>query len=212
MLIKIHIVLTYLHYRVIELPWLFRELFDVDGEESILTWFSSALLLVTSSALALLYIVKRNIHDPYQFYWLGLSLGFLFISVDEVAGFHETSNSITTYSWVVPGLLVASVVFAVYIKFLISLPRSIALKFIFGGAIFVGGAVCVELATEPYLYNDELDTLAYNLWTAVEDGMEIGGVICFLYALREYAEGVLNLNLHVDLQKVSMHRQSAQCI
>lgn len=36
-LLSIHVVLTICHYRWVELPWLLRELFDVDEEESIPT-------------------------------------------------------------------------------------------------------------------------------------------------------------------------------
>ncbi|MFZ9681638.1 MAG: hypothetical protein ACO3DQ_00310 [Cephaloticoccus sp.] len=31
--------------------------------------------------------------------------------------------------------------------------------------------------------NDQLNTLAYNLWTGVEEGMEMAGVLVFLSAL-----------------------------
>jgi len=44
----------------------------------------------------------------------------------------------------------------------------------------------VELATEPFAENDALDTLAYNLSTALEEGMEMGGVLIFLKALLQY--------------------------
>ena len=63
------------------------------------------------------------------------------------------------------------------------------------GAVFVGGAVGVELATEPYLYDDALDTMAYNLWTPVEEGMEIGGVIMFLSALFDYLASRFKMEL-----------------
>ncbi|MDP3517506.1 MAG: hypothetical protein Q8S94_10110, partial [Pseudohongiella sp.] len=56
----------------------------------------------------------------------------------------------------------------------------------FSGALFVGGAIGVELYTEPYLHNDELNTLAYNLWTPVEEGLEMYGVILYLHALLQY--------------------------
>jgi hypothetical protein len=46
--------------------------------------------------------------------------------------------------------------------------------------MYLGGALGVELWTEPYLENDELNTLAYNMWTAVEEGLEMFGVLVFL--------------------------------
>ena len=58
-LITVHVVLTVIHYEISELPWLVRELFDVDEEESIPTWFSSAILLLASLTLLYLYHVKK---------------------------------------------------------------------------------------------------------------------------------------------------------
>lgn len=200
-LLAVHVLLTYLHYEVIKLPWLFRELFDVDEEESIPTWFSSSLLLLASFAVSLVFFLKRMVRDTHQFYWMLLSMGFLFMSIDEVAGFHETVNSITTYSWAIPGLLLSIVLLAGFARFLVSLPRPTAFRFIVSGLVFVGGAVGVELWTEPYLHNDNLDSLAYNLWTAVEEGMEMGGVIYFLHALNQYTEMQFRPLIHLELRQ-----------
>ena len=196
-LLCIHIVLTVIHYRVMELPWLLRELFDVDEEESVPTWFSSSLLLLTSVVLFLIAQLSRQSKGPDVAYWFGLGIGFAFMSADEIAGFHETLNSITETSWAVPGLIVALLVGVLYLKFLSSLPAPVAVRFMMSGAIFVGGAVGVELATEPYLYDDALDTLAYNLWTPVEEGMEMGGVILFLASLFDYLKSQYSLQLQV---------------
>lgn len=185
-MLLIHSLLTIVHYSVIELPWLLRELFDVDEEESIPTWFSSSLLLLTSVVLFLIASLSRQTKDQNTKYWTGLALGFGFMSVDEIAGFHETLNTITDFSWALPGIVVVAIVGVAYLKFLTSLPPAIAIRFMMSGAVFVGGAIGVELATEPYLYDDALDTMAYNLWTPVEEGMEMGGVIMFLSALLDY--------------------------
>lgn len=196
-LLLVHIVLTVMHYRFLELPWLLRELFDVDEEESIPTWFSSSLLLLTAVVLFVIAHLSRKGKDRYAMYWFVLGVGFAFMSVDEIAGFHETLNSITEISWAVPGMIVALLIGIAYLKFLSSLPAPIAIRFMMSGAIFVGGAIGVELATEPYLYNDALDTLGYNLWTPVEEGMEMGGVILFLASLFDYLKSQYSLQLQI---------------
>lgn len=195
-LLLIHIVLTVTHYRFVELPWLLRELFDVDEEESVPTWFSSSLLLLTSVVLFVTAHLARQSKDKNSLYWFVLGLGFVFMSVDEIAGFHETLNSLTETSWAVPGMIVALVVGLMYMKFLSALPVPTAMRFVMSGAIFVGGAIGVELATEPYLYDDALDTLGYNLWTPVEEGMEMGGVILFLSSLLDYIKSQYSLTLY----------------
>jgi hypothetical protein len=55
--------------------------------------------------------------------------------------------------------------------------------FAIGGALYLSGAVGVEIATEGYLHRDELNTLEYNLTTALEEWLEMVGVIVFLYAV-----------------------------
>ena len=200
-LLVIHCVLTIVHYRLLELPWLLRELFDVDEEESIPTWFSSSMLLITSLNLFLIAHVARLEKERDAPYWWGLGAGFLFMSVDEIAGFHETLNSVTEFSWALPGLIVAAIIGGAYLGFLTRLPGAFAVKFMVAGSVFVGGAVGVELATEPYLYNDALDTLAYNLWTPVEEGMEMGSVIFFLSTLFDYLRRFYQVDMRLALDK-----------
>ena len=100
-----------------------------------------------------------------------------------------------------PSPIVAAVVFAAYVRFLASLPASTAVGFIVAGAVYVGGAVGVELATEPYLYNDELDTLGYNLWTAVEEAMEMGGVLYFLSTLKRYVFEFISPVVSIEIRR-----------
>lgn len=119
-------------------------------------------MLVAAATLYVIAFLKDRDKDKQAAYWLGLGVGFTFLSVDEIAGFHETLNSLTEVSWAVPGHVVALVVGIVCLKFLSELPGPVAMRFIMAGGIFIGWAIGVELATEPFLYNDELDTLAYT--------------------------------------------------
>lgn len=185
-LLVVHVLLTVTHYQIFELPWMMRELFDVDEEESVPTWFSSAILLITSIYLFYVSHLKRLGKDAHTNAWRGLACGFLFLSIDEVAGFHEAINSIMDQSWAVPGAFLSLFLLVLFTRLLRSLPSQVSRNFAIAGAIYVGGAIGVELATEPYLYNDQLDTLAYNLWTVVEEGMEMSGVVYFLSALNQY--------------------------
>lgn len=185
-LLGIHVGLTLYHYRVDELPWLLRQLFDVDEENNIPTWYSSIALFLAALLLFLLARGKSDNRDPFSIYWIGLSAGFLLLSLDEMAGLHESLNTVTESSWALYGAVVVIIVAIAYLRFLYHLPTRTAVQFILSGAVFLGGAIGVELYTEPYLHNDALDTLAYNLWTPVEEGMEMFGVILFINALLTY--------------------------
>ena len=185
-LLTIHCSLQLWHYQWEELPWELRQIFDVDEEDSVPTWYSTMALLLASALLWLISRRKRAEQDSWSRYWYGLSLGFAFLSLDEIAGFHETFNTLVDYSWAIPGGIVAAVIGLLYLKFLWHLPAQTRWLFIVAGAIFLGGAVGVELYTDWYDDEELLDTLAYNLWTAVEEGMEMGGVVLFIHALLDY--------------------------
>ena len=182
-LLLIHVVLNLIHYEVYKLPWLVRQIFDVDEEDSFPTWYSASALLLTASVLWVNARSHRQNTHAHRWHWYGLAIGFMLLSVDEIAGMHETLNSVTDVSWAVPGGFLVLFIGGIYLTFLFQIEKKTAIQFVIGGAIFVGGAVGVEFLTEPYLENDELNTLAYNLWTAVEEGMEMGGVLIFLKAL-----------------------------
>ena len=69
--------------------------------------------------------------------------------------------------------------------------------FLLAGAIYGGGAVGVEHFTD-----SEVNSLHYNMWTALEEGMEMLGVIVFIYALLDYLRGsperVVRLDIGID--------------
>jgi hypothetical protein len=171
------------HYQFFEIPWYVRQIFDVDEEDSFPTWYSASALLLTAVVLWINARGARAAGSSLRWHWQGLAVGFLLLSVDEIAGVHESINSVTDSSWAVPGAVIAALLGGVYLTFLTQIERRTAIQFVIGGAIFVGGAVGVELYTEPYLESDQLNTLAYNLWTVVEEGMEMAGVLIFLRAL-----------------------------
>lgn len=179
-LVSIHVLLNLVHYLVNDLPWLARQIFDVDEEDSFPTWFSAMLLLLASVSLWVNARTLQSSDSSLVERWYLLSVGFLLLSIDEIAGMHETLNSLIDISWTIPGGIIAGVVGLYFVPFLLKIPRPLAIRFVLAGAVYLGGALGVEVLTDPYLENDELNTLAYNLWTALEESMEIGGVLIFL--------------------------------
>lgn len=179
-LVSIHILLNLIHYVVTDLPWLLRQIFDVDEEDSFPTWFSAFLLLLTSVSLWVNGAAETSTDPILAERWRVLGVGFLLLSVDEIAGMHETLNTLIDISWTVPAGILALAVGLYFVPFLLKIERRYAIRFVIAGAIYLGGALGVEVLTDPYLENDELNTLAYNMWTAVEEAMEMTGVLIFL--------------------------------
>ena len=182
-LLLVHSVITVYHYRIEELEWIpWRQLFDVDEENNLPTWFSGFLLGLTSFWVWLTAEAKHQAWDRWWIHWKGLALGFFVLSIDEIAGLHESFNTMTDTTWAIPGGILALLVGLTFFSFLWSLPPATRNAFVAAGCIYVGGAVGVEIIGAPM----DADTMTYNLTTVVEEGMEMAGVILFLMALLRY--------------------------
>jgi len=81
-----------------------------------------------------------------------------------------------------------------------NLPAQTRWLFILSGCIFVGGAVGVEMSTDWYADEDLLNTLAYNLWNTVEEGMEMAGVVLLIHALLKYVNQEQNVAIDVIVE------------
>lgn len=168
--------------------------FDVDAEPSVPTYFSCVVLLTCSVALAVTAFVIRS-QGGTNHHWKVLSAGFLLMSVDEVAMLHErTARNIDALvkniphpaaSWTVGGVIVVVGVFFYFLPFLRALPARTRWQFLISGAIFVGGAVGVEIPEGEYLARHGKDFVS-DLFMAGEEMMEMGGSILFLSAVLQY--------------------------
>ncbi|MEO1924883.1 MAG: hypothetical protein ABGY08_02655 [Gammaproteobacteria bacterium] len=178
--------------------WLYLSFFDLDEEESLGTWFSAIILLIAGllSLFQAGYAITRIRH--WHFFWWLLGVGFCLLSLDEVVAFHEFVNTIVEDThWTTFGAVLVVAVGFVFLPFILVLPLRTRLLFLVSGVLYVGGAIGVEWATIWYEDNDLLDTLAYNLWNALEEFLEMTGVILYIYALLAYITG--------DRQSATLH-------
>lgn len=182
----IHVCLQTAHYCWQRLPWLLKDRFDVDVEDSVPTWFSAANLLLCSRLFFAIATEKKRAGDRWYCHWYGLSFFSAMLSVDEVAGFHEVVDTIGIMPWTIPGTLVAATFGLAYARFLIHLPAQTRRLFIVAGVLFATGALGVEQLTDIYLEDNSTNSLGYNLLTATEEGLEMIGVVLFIHALLSY--------------------------
>jgi len=114
-----------------------------------------------------------------------LGLAFWFLSIDEIVGLHEFMNTLMEETpWTVVGFPVLALVGLSYLPFLWRYRGRTAWLLILAGLIYGGGAVGVE-----HLTDSEVNSLHYNMWTALEEGMEMFGVVVLIYAILDFMRG-----------------------
>jgi hypothetical protein len=176
--------------------------FSLSEESNVPTWYSSALLLANAGAFALIAATRGPGKGELRVHWAGLALLFLYMSIDEMVQIHEWLNALPPlqgfhgglhgflyFSWVIPAAIVVTLIALAYLPFLRRLPRATRKGLILAGAVYVGGAIGVELLLGKWTDLHGEENMGYALIDAVEEGMEIAGASILLSTLLGYLAG-----------------------
>ncbi|MGD1702830.1 hypothetical protein [Dapis sp. BLCC M229] len=176
-----------------------QELIDklnVDGEYTIPSLFSSFNLIFSSVLLVLISRKKLQNQDKYTGKWIGLSVIFFYLALDETISLHEqlihplrkllNARGIFYYTWVIPGLILVIAVTLIYWKFVQALPPKIKYLFFLSGIFYVGGAIGMEMINGYYSYLYDSEMFVYEILVTIEEFFEMLGVVVFIYALLCY--------------------------
>ena len=214
-------------------------IFDVGEERSIPTWLESILFLLCSILLAVVAVASKQRNDRYSLHWNVLSIILLLLSLDEVASIHEaigqqserllhsttglTPSGAISFFWVVPGAVFVIIVLLAYLRFLANLPQTTRRLFLFAGALFVLGALGIEMLTAQVVSSSgsisdwivssfggivdqgtagAIPTILKGLQTSVEEMFEMLGLTAFVYALLAYISSyVEDISVRVRIDK-----------
>jgi hypothetical protein len=178
----------------------FVPLFSLSYEGNVPTFYSAIILALAAVLLAFSAIAAKKTQQKFVLHWWILSLGFSYIAIDEVFSIHEMAgefvklSGVLFFSWVVPAAIVVIVVGLSYVKFLQHLPRRTAIRFLIAGAMYVGGAVAMELPLGYWTEKHGSHNLGYGLIDAVEETLEMLAVNLFnLWLLDHLASQNVNL-------------------
>jgi uncharacterized membrane protein YidH (DUF202 family) len=171
-----------------------RDLFDVDRERNVPAAFSFILLLAASALLGLITYRHAPGAKPRAAYWAGLSLAFLCLAADEALEIHESvgavvarvtdAGELTYYAWLLPYSVIALGFGIAYLRFLRQLPRITRARFLIAATIFAAGALGTEALAAVYVHFQHTEhTLAYDLLSALEEALEMTGLIYFIHVL-----------------------------
>ncbi|MGB6153408.1 MAG: hypothetical protein WBG48_15620 [Pricia sp.] len=175
--------------------WLFN-LFNIRTEGNMAAYYSSMTILLAALLLAFISLVRKINGLSYSL-WLILSAIFLYLSVDEAVQLHERVGVIIdnnfnltgylSWGWVIPyGILFIIFAGVYYFKFLPQLPKNIFWLFIISGAIFVMGAIGVEMIGAKNFHSDNFSEVVNAICYSIEEGLEMLGIALFIYALLLY--------------------------
>jgi len=160
-------------------------------EANLPTWYTSGLLWTAGLGLACCAAGEPG-RDRAR--WWGLAALFVLFSLDESIELHEELGGaelggVLYFSWVVPGALLTGTFCAAYLGFWRRLPTTTRRGFAWAFALYVGGALGMELPLGAWteLHGDE--NLGYAAIDFVEESMEIAGLSVFLVAIAEHLRG-----------------------
>lgn len=168
-------------------------MFDFDQERNIPTLYSSFALALSAAILAMLCYGYR-VHGERCHHWMGLSLIFLFLSIDEATAIHEhlsgpvhdhLGSAVSfSFGWMIPYQVGILLIGMAYARFLWRLPRKTMYLLIASACVFLGGAMGFEiLAGRRLQIFGRDDPIIYAVLYTFEESLEMIGVVIFIYAL-----------------------------
>lgn len=181
---------------IIEPASRYMRFFYFDNERSIPTVFSGMQLFIAS---LLLYMIsmKRELTKILRFQWIGLSLIFLFLAIDESISIHEAlvrrtrsvipiTSEFLTFAWVIPYSIGCILFVLLGLGFLKKLPNKTRWFFITSGFIYCAGAIGMELIGGKIDSQIGKENLIFALSVTLEETLEMFGICLFIYALANY--------------------------
>lgn len=172
------------------------QLFDLDLEATIPSWYSSLVLLGCSGLLLAISRLAKQSRQGDVVRWTVLGVAFGLMGLDEGVAIHEYTiiplreafglSGIFYFAWIIPGAIVTAALAAYMVPILFRLPPRTAIWFAVSGIIYVGGALGVESGGSLIASAGGSRTAQYALVVAVEETLEIVGFTLFFAALADY--------------------------
>ena len=164
-------------------------------EANVPTWVASSLLLASAVTAASIAAALGE-GAPWRRHWWGVAIGLGWVSLDEVAELHEHLGGhlglggVLYYDWVVFAAAVVAVLAVVYLPFVRALTALTRRRLIIAAAVYIGGALIMELPLGWWTERAGNDGIGYVLIDWVEETMELVGACLALVALLAHRQEV----------------------
>lgn len=154
-------------------------------EGNVPTWFSSALLLCCALVAGSIAAARPPMHRR----WWGIAIVAGYMSLDEAAELHEHlgglfgTSGVLYFDWIIPAAAIVCAIALVYLPFVRDLAELTRRRLVIAAAIYIGGALVMELPLGWWTEAHGAETLGYGLIDWVEETMEMIGAALALVAL-----------------------------
>lgn len=192
--------------------------FHLSNEGNIPSFYASFALLLSALLLTIIAFAKQRVKAPFTQHWFGLAIIFLYLAFDEMIELHESvirpvrslldTSGLLYFAWVIPFSILLIIFLATYLRFILHLPRHTRILFIVAGALFVMGAIGLELLggrQAEILKTQGSGSGALVTFQTIEELLEMTGVVIFIHALTSYLASELG-QLHLRFRSPSIEQ------
>lgn len=180
--------------------WRIHELFDLDSEISIPTWFSIIQLFMIGLIALLVANNTKTTPPPSKKGLTIFGLGFLYLSMDEGSAIHEKlthefhNNPLVPYFdgthgiWIVVYGVIGIIILALLFKDILAAFKHYKKEtfiFVIGMIVYLAGTAGSETIT--YFYVDKGNPLVYAIEVCLEEFLEMVGASVLLYSVSLFA-------------------------
>lgn len=202
----------------------FGTFIDVDAEANLPTWFAS---FIAQAAAVVAFAIGESDRPAHRLWWRGIAAMLFLMGIDEIASIHNTPSrrlgevvgvhgGWLMNAWILPALLLCAGVAIFYARFLLKIPRWMAFGFIGAAALYITGAIGLEVIGSRVEYlaagfnydGREFYSLKFELIGVAEEAFEYAGILLTLGILIRRARE-LNANLTLKLGKPTTKTERA---
>ncbi|MBC8504787.1 MAG: hypothetical protein H8D34_08000 [Chloroflexi bacterium] len=178
--------------------WGLKSYFELSYEHNVPTYFAALLSVIAGIILAAIAI-KISLRGSYIWHWIILSLGFLYLAVDEVVIIHERIGQLVVKvirpedllfsDWAYAGIVLILILIFIYLPFYKHLPSKTKKGFFISAFMFVGAALGLEIIGSAILFRVGYNQAIHTAFTTVEEFLEMFAIIIFIETLSNYLMG-----------------------
>ena len=188
--------LLFMHHRIRLGDELWRRelyrFFDLNGEGNFPAWVSGSLLLLTSALAFFNYWMMKSGDKLGKDSrgWLFFAALFLFLSFDEISGFHESLTYITGIKWIYlyfPFFVMVMFFFLLAFRYAEPGHRNTLGMIFLGIFVFAAGGLFLEWIYYRFGATGVLDRFKFRL----EEGLELFGVMLVFTGVFDFARKLM---------------------